>query len=53
MALDAVRDEIQRLARDAGTEMESRDRAHLREHLEHATGLKIAELAEVTKQWPT
>jgi hypothetical protein len=46
MSLDTVRDEIERLARDAGTEMESKDRAHLREHLERATGLTIAELAE-------
>ena len=52
MALDTVRFEIGRLAHDAGTAMESKDRARLREHLESATGLSIAELAELTKRWP-
>jgi len=49
---DMVRFEIGRLATDAGTPMESKDRARLREHLEAATGLTIAELAESTKRWP-
>ena len=53
MTLDAVRLEIERLALYAGTEAESKDRARLREHLESATGLGIAELAEVVKEWPT
>jgi hypothetical protein len=52
MKLDMVRFEIGRLATDAGTPMESKDRARLREHLEAATGLTIAELAESTKRWP-
>jgi len=49
MTLDAVRLEIERLAKYAGTQAESKDRARLREHLESATGLGIAELAELTK----
>jgi hypothetical protein len=52
MPLDTVRLEIERLVRDAGTAMESKDRARLREHLESATGLPIAELSELTKRWP-
>ena len=52
MPLDTVRFEIERLLRDAGTPMESKDRARLREHLETPTGLLNAELAELTKRWP-
>ena len=52
MKLDMVRFEIGRLATDAGTPMESKDRVRLREHLEEATGLSIAQLAELTKRWP-
>ena len=52
MPLDTVRFEIERLVRDAGTPMESKDRARLREHLESATGLSIGELAELTTRWP-
>ena len=52
MPLDTVRFEIGRLAHDAGTAEESKDRARLREHLESATGMSIAELAELTKRWP-
>ena len=53
MTLDAVRLEVERLAKYAGTQAESKDRARLREHLESATGLSIANLAELTKHWPT
>ena len=53
MPLDTVRFEIGRLAHDAGSAMESKDRARLREHLESATGLSIAELADLTQRWPT
>jgi hypothetical protein len=53
MTLDSVRLEIERLAKYAGTQAESKDRARLREHLESATGLSIADLGELTKRWPT
>ena len=53
MTLDSVRLEIERLAKYAGTQAESKDRARLREHLESATGLSITNLAELTKHWPT
>ena len=53
MTLDAVRFQIERLAGDAGTPMELKERARLREHLESATGVSIAVLAELTKRWPT
>ena len=52
VSLDTVRFEIARLVHDAGSAMESKDRARLREHLESATGLSIAELVELTKRWP-
>ena len=52
MSLDTVRFEIERLVTDAGTAIESKDRARLREQLESATGLSIAELADLTKRWP-
>jgi hypothetical protein len=50
MPLATVRSEIGRIAKDAGTEMESKDRAT---HLESATGLTISKLAAVTKRWPS
>ena len=53
MTLDAVRLEIERLTKYAGTPAEAKDRVRLREHLESATGLSIAELTELTKRWPT
>ena len=52
MPLETVRFVIERLVDRAGTPGEPKDDAHLREHLERATGLSIAELAELTKRWP-
>jgi hypothetical protein len=40
--LDTVRFENERLAGDAGTQMESKERGRLRKHLESAIGVSIA-----------
>ena len=52
MPLNRVRFVIERLVADADTPAEWKDNARLREHLERATGLSIAELADLTKRWP-
>lgn len=47
----ATRDTIERLALSANTS-ENREDLALRGHLERSTGLPIAALAEIAKQWP-
>ena len=53
MPLNRVRLVMERLVTEAGTLAEWKDNARLREHLERATGLSIAELAKLTRKWPT
>ena len=50
--LDRVKRILERAAKDAGKRVESKDNALMREHLERATGLSIAQLAELSKRWP-
>jgi len=52
MPLENVRYWINRALEDNAGTAESKDLARMRDQLEHATGLSIAELADLTKRWP-
>jgi len=53
MPLATVRSVLDRALDDAGTPMESKDNARMREHLERDLGLSLTEIVELTRQWPT
>ena len=52
MPLESVRYWINRALEDSGGTAESKDLARMRAQLERATGLSIAQLADLTKRWP-